>query len=280
VTRNVSVEHRADRGEPVVRFGLVELDLLATYAGASIPYPLRVPSFGGIPGERDVLFAVAGATMRQRALADEDGPIGIGDDLAAGLAARNGTVQLVLSAAGDPVGIAAIVEHDQALLCRQTLSDAATELVEVRPVELDGLADALVDLIPPLRGARTIPVRIPTAAARLLLRSHRDNGGPSNRLYQIADRYRCSVDDLDLLVQAAKAVTGGGRLGAALAAEHGKDVPTGTELSWMDSPAGRSRITVEPGEDHGWLSVNPLHPNDLRAAAIDLVALVRRHRRR
>ncbi|MFL6145089.1 MAG: ESX secretion-associated protein EspG [Labedaea sp.] len=279
MTRNIPVEHRAERGGPAVHFGLIELDLLATYAGASIPYPLRVPSFGGIPGERDVLFTVAAATMRHRALADEDGPIGIGDDLAAGLAARNGTVHLVLSAAGEPVGIAAIIDHDQALLCRQTLSDVATELVEVRPVELDGLADALVDLTPPLHGAKTIPVRIPTAAARLLLRSLGDNGGPSNRLYQIADRYRCSVDDLDLLLQAAKTVTGGGRLGAALAAEHGKDVPTGSELSWMDSPVGRLRVTVEPDEDHGWLSVNPLHPNDLRAVAMELVALVRRRRR-
>jgi hypothetical protein len=37
-------------------FGLVELDLLATYTGATIPFPLEIPSFGRIPDERDELF--------------------------------------------------------------------------------------------------------------------------------------------------------------------------------------------------------------------------------
>jgi hypothetical protein len=284
LTRNVSVGHRSGPGEPsesAVRFGLVELDLLATYAGAALPYPLRVPSFGRVPGERDVLFAVAGATMGERGLADEDGPIGPGDDLAAALTARRGSVHMVLTGPGDPVGIAAIIEHDQALLCRQTLSDAVTELVEVRPVALDGLADALVALIPPLPGAKTLPVRIPTAAARLLLRSLAgNNGGSNDRLYQIADRYGCSLDDLDALVQAAKTVTGGGQLGASVMSEQGKEVRAGTELSWMDGPGWRLRVTVEPGDEPGWVSVNPLHPNDVRSAAVDLVALVRRHRRR
>jgi hypothetical protein len=35
-----------------VHFGLVELDLLAAHAGVRFPFPLRIPEFGRIPGER------------------------------------------------------------------------------------------------------------------------------------------------------------------------------------------------------------------------------------
>lgn len=269
-----------DPRESPVRFGLVELDLLATYARAPIPFPLRVPSFGRFPGERDVLFAIAGATMRHRALADEDGPTGLGDQLATALAGRSGTVDLVLTGTGDPGGVVAIIHGDHALLCRQTLSDAATELVEVRRVHVDGLADAVVGQLPPLPGAKTMPVRVPTAAARGIFQSSaRSHGGPGNRLFQVAARYGCSVEDLDALVQAGNAVTGGGQLGATVVSEHGRDVRAGAELSWVDGPAGRLRIAVEPGGGHGWVSVNPLHPKELRAAVADLAALAGRRRR-
>lgn len=257
------------------QFGLVELDLLAAYAGASIPFPLRVPTFGQYPGERDVLFGIAGATLRERELADEDGPTGLGDDLAAALAGRRGTIDLVLHGAGDPGGFVAIIEHGQALLCRQTLGAATAELVEVRSVPLDDLANTIAGLIPPLPGAKLMPTRLPTAAALVILRNN-----VGNRLFQIADRYGCSIDDLDAIVHAGNAATGTGQLGATVVSEHGKDVRAGAELSWVDGPGGRLRVTIEPGEDRGWVNINPLHPSDLRTAIVNMVAQVRQHRRR
>src|SRR2546429_471587 len=99
--------------------GLVELDLLATHAGATIPFPLRVPSFGRLPGERAELFAAAGETLSLRELADEDGPTGLAAELAAALARRRGTVDLV---ANDARAVA-ILYGTQALLCRQRPGD-------------------------------------------------------------------------------------------------------------------------------------------------------------
>ncbi len=251
-----------------VRFGLVELDLLATYAKASIPFPLKVPSFGRIPGERDVLFATAGATLRHRGLADEDGPVGLGRDLVDALASRTGTIDLMLSGSGAPVGVVAIVHRNRVLLCRQTLSDAPTELVEVRRVSSDGLVDALVEAIPRLAGAKTMPVRIPTEALRAV---HHERAHGS-QLYGIASRYGCSVDELAALISAEESVIGSGQLGATVPSKRGKDVRVGSELSWLDGPAGRLRISGQ----NDWMSVNPLHPNDLRTAIQNLVALVRR----
>jgi hypothetical protein len=229
---------------------------------------LKVPSFGRIPAERDVLFATAGATLRHRDLADEDGPVGLGRDLVDALAGRTATIDLMLSGSGAPVGVVAIMHRNRVLVCRQTLSDAPTELVDVRRVGSDGLVDALVEAIPRLAGAKTMPVRIPTAA----LRAVHDEQAHDSQLYGIASRYGCSVDDLATLIGVEGSVIGSGQLGATVVSKHGKDVRVGSEVSWLDGPAGLLRIS----DQSGWMSVNPLHPNDLRTVIQNLAALVRR----
>lgn len=246
-------------------FGLVEFDLLATHTGASIPFPLRVPSFGRIPGERQVLFTTAGATLRHRALADENGPTGLAGELAAALARRRGTLDLVLTGSAEPVGVAAVVHRDRVLLCRQTLDDTRTAMVDVRHLPLDGVVDALHDLIPPLPAAKIMPLRVPVAAVRAV----HETGAA--QLHRIASRHGCAVEDLDALVRAGGTVVGGGQLGACAVSDHGPDVRLGTELSWLDSPGGRMRVTTH----HGWLSVNPLRPNDLHTAIAELVTLIK-----
>src|ERR1044072_685738 len=85
----------------MVHFGLVELHLLAAHAGVRFPFPLRIPEFGRIPGEREVLLAAAGVTLRARGLARERGPIGVAAEGGTALREPPGAVGLVLTA---PVG--------------------------------------------------------------------------------------------------------------------------------------------------------------------------------
>ena len=101
-----------------VQFGLVELDLLATYAASEIPFPLQVPSFGEVPPERDLLFASAGETLELRGLADEDGPLDLAEapliDVVAGANELRVTASVAigaLAAAAWPlrVGLTAVV---------------------------------------------------------------------------------------------------------------------------------------------------------------------------
>lgn len=280
MTRDLASGHRAELGV-AGQFSLVELDLLATYAQTKIPYPVQVPSFGKFPGERELLLGIAGDTLRLRGLADEDGPTDLGDDLVTALVDRRGTIDLVLGGTGRPEGFVAIIGGDSAMVLRQTLDGPGTELVDVWQVAVDDLAQTMAGLIGSLTGARIMPLRVPMAAVRALyeLRA-RGNGGLGNELYEITGRYGCSVDDLDALVRAGDAVTGGGQLGATVVSEQRKDVRAGTELSWLDSPGGRLRVAVEQYGGVPWMSVNPLHPRELHAAIADLVTLVRRHCRR
>lgn len=259
------------------RLGLVELDLLATHAGASIPYPLRVPSFGRIAGERDELFAMAGETLRLRDLADEDGPVGLAAELVAALTNRRGTVDVVITGSDGPVAVVAIVHGHRALLCRQTPQDAADLLVDVRHVALDDLVEVLVGLVPPLPGTKTMPVCLPTAglrAAHELVTSGEPN--LEHRLYDVIAEHGGRADDLDALLAAADGATGGGQAGATRRSALGMDVRAGAELSWLDTPRGRLRVGAEPTRGgHEWLSANPLRPHDLHVALAKLVELAR-----
>src|SRR6266540_2738243 len=103
-----------------VHFGLIELDLLATHAGVPVPFPLRVPSFGRIAGEREVLLAAAGQTLRMRGLADETGPVGAAAELVTALREHRGTVDLVLD--GTTL-VVAMVYRSFALICHQVGDD-------------------------------------------------------------------------------------------------------------------------------------------------------------
>jgi hypothetical protein len=225
-----------------VHFGLLELDLLATHAGVRFPFPLRVPVFGRIPGEREVLLAAAGVTLRARGLAGERGPLGIAAEVVTALRECRGTVDLVLTGPDVAVGVAAVVYRSWTLICHQQLTgDPATNGMRIRRVAQNALADELIAMVPEVEPAVTMPVTLPP------------DGDPG------------VLDELGRLLPE---LTGAGQLGATRLGTRSE-----TELSWLDGPRGRVR--VNHAED-GWVSVNSLRQNEIRGALSNVAMIVRR----
>lgn len=229
-----------------IHFGLVELDLLATHAGVPIPYPLRVPSFGRIEGERSVLLAAAGLTMRVRGLADEAGPTGAAAEFVTALREHRSRVDLVLVDPRGTLGVVALVYGPWALVCSQW-SDADT--VQIRRVAASALTNAVLDMVPDIKPAVSMPLALPPRVV--------DAADGSLDEDRLRDLMRDSGGDphvLDQLVGLLPTLTGRGQLGVT----QGKR----TELSWLDGPHGRVRVD----RLDGWVSVNPLRRNDLKFA--------------
>ena len=125
-------------------------------------FPLRVPEFGRIEGEREVLLAAAGVTLRARGLAGERGPLGVAAEVVTALREYRGTVDLVLTGRDAAVGVVAMVYRSWTLICRQPLTgDAATNGVRVRRVAQNALADELISMVPDVEPAVTMPITIP-----------------------------------------------------------------------------------------------------------------------
>lgn len=230
-----------------VHFGLVELDLLAAHAGVPLPFPLRVPSFGRITGEREVLLAAAGHTLRTRGLADGHGPVGLAAELVTALREHRGTVDLVLAGPDGSVGVVAMVYRSWALLCRQPLNDDLAGTVRIQRVAQTALAGELIGMVPAVAPAVSMPITLAPG--------------------------EIDPEVLDQLAGLLPTLLGRGQLGATRRAELSGSTRAGTELSWLDSPRGRVR--VDRAAD-GWLSVNPLRQTDLRHALDELAGLARR----
>jgi hypothetical protein len=236
-----------DTGHEGTFFGLVELDILATHAGARFPFPLRVPEFGRIEGEREVLLAAAGVTLRARGLAGERGPLGVAAEVVTALREYRGTVDLVLTGPDAVVGVVAVVYRSWTLICRQPLSgDQATNGVRIRRVAQNALTDELIRMVPEVEPAVTMPITIPP-----------DGGDPG------------VLEELGVLVPE---LTGTGQLGATRRGGGGV-TRSGTELSWLDGPRGRVRVNRT---EDGWTSVNSLRQNELHRTLDSLATIARR----
>jgi hypothetical protein len=225
-----------------VHFGLIELDLLAAHAGARFPFPLRVPEFGRIAGEREVLLAAAGVTLRARGLAGERGPLGVAAEVVTALREYRGTVDLVLTGPGGSIGIVAMAYRSWALVCHQPLGGDQADGVRIRRVAQNALAYELIGMVPEVEPAVTMPITVPP-----------DGGDP------------VALDELGAVLPE---LTGSGHLGGS---RHG--TRSATELSWLDGPRGRVR--VNPTEDR-WLSVNSLRHNEMRLLLNELAMTARR----
>ncbi|MFD5244654.1 ESX secretion-associated protein EspG [Amycolatopsis sp. NPDC058340] len=223
------------------RFELVELDLLATHAGVPLPFPLRIPSFGRIAGERDVSLRAAGGSLAARGLATEEGPAGPAAALVAALRGYHGSVDLVLAHKGSLTGFAAMIHGDRAVLCGQSLGGTPSPVTVAR-VAYDALADTFAGLLPEVPAAPTLPITLPPGAA---------GDDPA----------------VEALATVLPSVTGRGQLGVVRRSGAEKRP---LELSWLDAPSGRVRIDHD---DRGWVSVNPLRHNELVHALRESVAL-------
>jgi hypothetical protein len=228
-------------------FGLVELDLLAAHAGVRFPFPLRVPEFGRIPGEREVLLAAAGVTLRARGLAGERGPLGVAAEIVAALREHRGTVDLVLTGPEGAVGVVAVVYRSWTLIFRQPLTgEQPSNEVMVRRVAQNALAFELMALVPEVKPAVVMPITL-------------------------------RPDDVDQAVLGELGVVlpelaGTGQLGGTRRGTGGA-TRCGTELSWLDGPRGRVR--VNRAQD-GWLSVNSLRQQGIRSVLNNLAMIARK----
>jgi hypothetical protein len=208
---------------------------------------MRVPEFGRIAGERDVLMAGAGVTLRARGLAGERGPLGIAAEVVTALREYRGTIDLVLAAPEASVAFVALVYRSWALICRQPLTgDPATNGVRVRRVAQSALADELCAMVPELESAVTMPITIRPDA----------------------DEFT-DFAVLDELGRLLPELSGTGQLGGSRRDGGRCEI----ELSWLDGPRGRVRM--HRAED-GWTSVNALRQNELRYAVDALTKIARR----
>ncbi|MDI2031038.1 ESX secretion-associated protein EspG [Saccharopolyspora sp. TS4A08] len=259
-----------------IDFGQVELDLLAAHAGVTWPFPLRIPSFGRIAGERETLFAAAGHTLRLRGLADDDGPAGAATELVTALRQYRGTVDLVLVDETGASAVLAMLYRSSVLVFEQRLDGDPATTVRIRRVAPKALVDELVALVPEHPPAKSMPINLPH---RVVDDVAALNEIDDDRLKQ--RRFRELVRDcggdpgaLDRLVAVLPALTGRGQLGATRRTSRG-DERRGAELSWLDGPHGRLRVNRTDG---GWVSLNPLRPAVVRAALTDLVSTAREPR--
>jgi ESAT-6 protein secretion system EspG family protein len=248
-------------------FGLVELDLLATHAGVPFPFPLRVPSFGRLTVERDVLLAEAGQALSGRGLATGHGPTGMAAEVVTALREHRGTLDLVVLGSEQATGVVAMVYGNRALLCNQPLDAEGT--VRVRRVAAAALADEFAGLVPPVAPAVTMPITLPPGVVTDTLRLLSNMADtPATRRY-VRDLVRERGGDgaaVDQLVDLLPAVTGQGQLGVTRKAERP------LEVSWLDGPRGRVRVS---SGDRGWVSVNPLRHNELVRVVREAATLAR-----
>lgn len=141
----------------MTEFSLVELDLLATYAGVPMPFPIRVPSHGHTLAERTELLTQAGHALQERGLAADHGPVGIAQELVTALREHTAAVDIV----GEHNAVA-MVYGIQAVVCRQ-----ADGKVHVSWVDAAELSDELARYLADARAAQTMPVTVPATDPRV-----------------------------------------------------------------------------------------------------------------
>lgn len=253
-----------------VRFDLVELDLLAAFAGRRLPFPLRVPSFGRIESERADYFAGAAASLTRRGLATPHGPIGVAADLVRFIRAHRGAVDLVVVADRAVTGVVAMVLGADAILCRQSIG-GVPGTVTVTRVTASELTDELATAIPRLRPAPSMPMTLPPGVVEEVEIAAADIGASEKRVRALTRQRGGDEAAVAELAELLTSVTGRGQIGATMENRNGA-VERPVELSWLDSPQGRVRVDHD---DRDWLSVNPLRHSEMVSALREAATLAR-----
>jgi len=261
-----------------VAMGVAEVDLLCAAANAAPPFPLRVPSAGATSTERRAVLRAAGEQLAARGLADERGPLGVAEAFAYLLQDAPMTLDLVLSVGGDVLGAVLLARQDFAVLATQHLSAPdAPEPVCMAELRLDDAVDELLRLIPDHGAAMTAPFSLPRAALDRVYRSLLSRGDERIGSDEWDELLAANgIDDrlARRLVTHLQPVRGNGQMGLATRGGYASQWRrVGAELRWLDTERGRYQFL--DAQDGEWLSVNPMHGNDLAAAVRGLAVSLR-----
>ncbi len=255
-----------------VALGVAEVDLLCAAANAAPPFPLRVPSNGASSTERRAVLRAAGEQLAARGLADERGPLGVAEAFAYLLQDARMTLDLVLSAGADTLGVVLLARQDLAVLVTQELT--APDNVRMAELPFDDAVDELLWLIPEYDAAMAAPFSLPKEALnRVYLALLARQGKPLGLAEWEELLAAHGVDDrlARRLVTHMQPVVGNGQMGLATRGGYANQWQrAGDELRWVDTERGRFQLVDT--DDGGWLSVNPMHGQDL-AAAVRRLAL-------
>ncbi|OLR90138.1 ESX secretion-associated protein EspG [Actinokineospora bangkokensis] len=265
----------------------VEVHLLCTFAEVEAPFPLEVATASTSDEERAVLFHHAAATLIERDLADEQGPLGVAEEFAYLLGHCSGVVDLVVDRGGaGRLGVAMLVAGNDALLVTQDAADPHGAL-RMLAAPFDDAVSRLCRVLPTAEAPRTAPFSIPKKSAQaifeVMVDRMPDDDGESPReprplTQQELDRLLADhgIDEqvLRRMTTALHPVEGSGQVGLARRSPSTEDQwqRVGDELAWVDTPKGRFRLATE---DDSWISVNPLAQDDLRSAVRGLAQRAR-----
>jgi hypothetical protein len=165
-------------------------------------------------------------------------------------------------------GAVAMVYQMWALLCVQSFT---TGTVAVRRIAQTELAGELTALVPDVPAATAMPITLPPGVAgdaSRLLADVTDDTVARRRLRDLLRVNGGDPDVVDRLADLLPSPACRGQLGAT----RRTGGRTGTELSWLDGPAGRVRVDHA---DDGWTSINPLRHHDLRLAVAEAATTAR-----
>jgi hypothetical protein len=246
----------------------LELDFLWESAGlGELPYPLRVPSHGATVDERASLRRQTLESLVRRGLADGRGrPEPHLEDYFGILASPDlslDAIQLIDPAAEPLLSVAGVV-GGQGLLAVQD-----TRGLHLHPCPVDGLASAIVSLLPPAqRGGEksiTVPLEQLVGAHGVDFLQRRGNG----------DDGRSSVDDdrKALARLHAQPRLRGGQIGANARNRINGGRTRPPVLSWFDTESGRYFTQATRGRDgRDWITIAPADAATLRARLSEMLS--------
>ncbi|WP_340685352.1 ESX secretion-associated protein EspG [Amycolatopsis coloradensis] len=247
----------------------VELDFLWEGANAGeLPYPLRLRSHGATMDERGALRTQTLQSLNQRRLADERGrPEPHIEDYFGVLARPDLSLDCVQlnNPNTEPLLAVASLLGGQGLL---TVQDPRG--FHFHPIAPDGLASAIVSLLPPgSRGTEksiTLPLDglVGASGADFLQRRQPQVDGSAT-----SDEDRKALSRLQ-----AQPRLRGGQFGANARSKHGTRSRSSV-LSWFDTQSGRYFTQATRGSDgRDWITVAPADPATLRQRLTELLGKI------
>lgn len=250
-------------------FTAVELDFLWENANAGeLPYPLRLRSHGATVGERGALRQETLRALNQRGLVDDRGrPEPHVEDFFGILAKPDLSLDCVQlnNPHTEPLLAVASLLGGQGLL---TVQDQRG--FHFHPIAPDGLASAIVSLLPP--GSRGTEKSITLPLDGLVGASGADF--LQRRQPQIDGRVTSDEDRKALSRLQAQPRLRGGQFGANARSRAGTRSRSSV-LSWFDTQSGRYFTQATRGSDgRDWITIAPADPATLRQRLTELLGKI------